>query len=100
MKKALQRRIEIISGIASLKLGENVFRDVKIDFARNVPEDMNATLSLVNALKGTVSDSTLLSQLGFIDDVNAELEAVQKQKEANMAMYAFGTPSHEEGEDE
>ena len=76
MKKALQRRIEIISGIASLKLGENVFRDVKIDFARNVPEDMNATLSLVNALKGTVSDSTLLSQLGFIDDVNAELEAV------------------------
>lgn len=100
MKKALQRRIEIIAGIASLKLGEEVFRDVKIDFARNIPEDMSATLNLVNALKGTVSDATLLSQLGFIEDVNAEVEAVQKQKEANMAMYAFGTPEIEEGEDE
>ena len=100
MKKALQRRIEIIAGIASLKLGEDVFRDVKIDFARNVPEDMNATLSLVNALKGTVSDSTLLSQLGFIEDVNAELEAVQAQKEANMAMYAFGAPTIDEEDDE
>ena len=100
MKKALQRRIEIIAGIASLKLGEELFRDVKIDFARNIPEDVNATLSLVNALKGTVSDATLLGQLGFVDDVNAELEAVQKQKEDNMAMYAFGTPTIEEGEDE
>ena len=100
MKKALQRRIEIIAGIASLKLGEAVFRDVKIDFARNVPEDMNAMLSLVNALKGTVSDATLLGQLGFVDDVNAELEAVQKQKEANMAMYAFGTENTNEEDDE
>jgi SPP1 family phage portal protein len=100
MKKALQRRIEIIAGIASLKLGEAVFRDVKIDFARNIPEDMNAMLSLVNALKGTVSDATLLGQLGFVDDVNAELEAVQKQKEANMAMYAFGTENTNEEDDE
>lgn len=100
MKKALQRRIEIIAGIASLKLGEALFRDVKIDFARNIPEDMNAMLSLVNALKGTVSDATLLGQLGFVDDVNAELEAVQKQKEANMAMYAFGTENTDEEDDE
>ena len=100
MKKALQRRIEIIAGIASLKLGEEVFRDVKIDFARNVPEDINATLGLVNALKGTVSDATLLRQLGFIEDVNSELEAVQKQKEDNMAMYGFPMENTNEEDDE
>ena len=91
MKKALQRRVEIICGIASLKLGEEVFRDIEIDFKRNIPEDQTATINLINALKGTVSDATLLGQLDFITDVNAELEAVQEQKAANMALYDFGS---------
>lgn len=98
MKKALQRRVEIIAGIASLKLGEEVFRDIQIEFKRNIPEDRNAAIGLINSLKGTVSDATLLSQLDFIQDVNAELEAVQAQREANMAMYSFGMP--EESDDE
>ena len=96
MKKALQRRIEIICGIASLKLGEEVFRDITIDFKRNIPEDYTSLIALVNSLKGTVSDATLLAQLPFIDDVNAELEAVQAQKQANMALYSFGATDTEE----
>lgn len=96
MKKALQRRIEIICGIASLKLGEEVFRDISIDFKRNIPEDYTSLIALVNSLKGTVSDATLLAQLPFIDDVNAELEAVQAQKQANMAMYSFGAATDTE----
>lgn len=90
MKKALQRRIEIICGIASLKLGEDVFRDIEIDFKRNIPEDITGTINVVNALKGTVSDATLLSQIPFVSDVNAEIEAVKAQKEENMALYSFG----------
>lgn len=90
MKKALQRRIEIICGIASLKIGENVFRDVEITFKRNIPVDNSTTINMINALKGTVSDATLISQLDFVSDVNAELEAVQEQKAANMALYSFG----------
>lgn len=92
MKKALQRRIEIICGIASLKLGEEVFRDISIVFKRNIPEDYSSLITLVNNLKGTVSDATLLEQLPFIDDVNAELEKVQKQKQANMELYSFDSP--------
>ena len=99
MKKALQRRIEIITGIASLRLGEEVFRDINIEFKRNIPEDMTATINMINALKGTVSDATLLSQLNFVDDVNAELEAVQEQKQHNMEVYSFGSFGAEE-EDE
>lgn len=92
MKKALQRRVEIICGIASLKLGEEVFRDISIVFKRNIPEDYSSLITLVNSLKGTVSDATLLEQLPFIDDVNAELEKVQKQKQANMELYSFDSP--------
>lgn len=100
MKKALQRRIEIICGIASLKLGEEVFRDIQIEFKRNIPEDVNATVQLVNALKGTVSDATLLGQLDFVSDVNAELEALQEQRAANMELYSFGSLGTEEEENE
>lgn len=98
MKKALQRRIEIICGVVSLKMGEAVFRDIKIDFKRNIAVDETQTINMVNALKGTVSDATLLAQLPFIDDVNAELEAVAAQKEANMALYDFSAPGSEDEE--
>ena len=89
MKKALQRRIEIITGVAALMMDTEVFRDIKITFSRNIPEDITETINLVNALKGTVSDATLLSQIPFVTDVNAELEAVNKQKKANMELYSF-----------
>lgn len=100
MEKALQRRVEIICGIATLKLGEEVFRDIDIAFKRNIPEDNTSVAEMINKLKGTVSDATLLSQLPFISDVNAELEALDKQKSKNMEMYGFGaiTPTDEDEE--
>jgi hypothetical protein len=84
-----------------LKYGEEIFRDIQIDFKRNIPEDLTATINLVNSLKGSVSDATLLSQLPFITDVNAELEAVQEQKAANMEIYGLGAfgSSNEDEED-
>ena len=99
MKKALQRRVEIICGIASLKIGEEIFRDIEISFKRNIPEDMNSIISLVNSLKGSVSDATLLGQIPFITDVNAELEALQEQKISNMEIYGLGI-GHSQEEDE
>ena len=98
MKKALQRRIEIICGIASLKLGEEIFRDIDITFTRNIPVDINNTINIINSLKGSVSDATLLAQLPFVDDVNAELEAVQAQKAYNMELYGFNAPTTETDE--
>lgn len=100
MKKALQRRVELICGVATLKLGEEVFRDISITFKRNIPEDLTATIQLVNSLKGSVSDATLLGQLPFIDDVNREIEALQEQKAANMEMYGFTAPATEEEAEE
>lgn len=100
MEKALQRRIEIICGIASLKLGEEVFRDIEIEFKRNIPEDNTSLVNLVNSLRGVVSDATLLSQIPFITDVNAELEAIQEQKAANLELYNFGASGTAEEEEE
>lgn len=100
MKKALQRRVEIIAGIAALKLGEEVFRDIQIDFKRNIPSDNSEIVNLVNSLHGLVSDKTLLSLLPFVDDVDAELESLAAQKQENMALYSFGMEASEEDEEE
>ena len=98
MKKALQRRIEIICGIASLKLGEEVFRDIQIDFKRNIPEDTAATVDMITKLKGTVSDKTLITQLDFVNDADMEMEALKEQKTLNMKLYNFG--NSEDGEED
>lgn len=90
MKKALQRRIEVISGMVALSTGEEIWRDIRIEFSRNIPADETQVVNMVTALKGTVSDETLLAQIPFVTDVQAEIEAVSKQKMENMSLYGFG----------
>ena len=87
--KAIQRRIELICNILHLKASDTVWRDVNINFVRNLPQDLTETINLVNSLKGTVSDATLLSQIPFITDVQAEIEAVREQKEKEASLYNF-----------
>jgi SPP1 family phage portal protein len=96
--KAIQRRIELMCNILNLKATEAAWRDVNINFVRNLPVNLTETIQLVNALKGTVSDKTLLAQIPFIDDVDGEIEAVNEQKQANMAMFSFGAPADPEDE--
>jgi hypothetical protein len=59
---------------------------------------------MINSLKGTVSDETLLGLLPFIPDVQAELEKVKEQKEANMDLFGggnlFGSDTEEETDEE
>lgn len=97
--KALQKRIELICNILQIKATDAIWRDVNINFTRNLPINLTETIQLVNALKGTVSDATLLSQLPFIADVQAELEAVAAEKQANMALYSFGSFHTEDSEE-
>lgn len=97
--KAIQRRIELISNILKLKAEEAVWRDININFVRNLPVNTTEIIQVVNTLKGIVSDKTLLAQLPFIDDVESEIEAVEAQKKRNMELYSFGSTNTEEDEE-
>lgn len=97
--KAIQRRIELICNVLNLKATDAIWRDININFVRNLPVNLTETINLVNTLKGTVSDATLLGQIPFITDVQSELEAVQKQKEENMALFSFDTHEDDNEED-
>ena len=99
MRKALQRRIELICAIGNIK-GDNLsFDDVKITFTRNLPTNLTETAQVVNSLRGLVSDQTLLSLLPFVEDSQAELDRLNQQKQMNMDMYSF-TPGDDNKEEE
>lgn len=93
MTKALQKRLELICEILNLTNGEQMWRDVEITFTRNLPVDLAETANLVNTLKGTVSDRTLLSLLPFVSDIDKELEMVEESKLRNMELYGFSSNS-------
>jgi len=98
MTKAIQKRIELVCNILNLKASEAIWRDIQIIFTRNLPVNLTETIQIVNALKGTVSDATLLGLLPFVDDVQAEIEAIEKQKKENMSLYSFGMDIDDEEE--
>lgn len=93
MTKSLQKRIELLCSVFTLTNGEEMWRDIEITFTRNLPVDMNETATMVNSLRGVVSNKALLSQISFITDVNQEMENMKEQNAANMEMYNFATPA-------
>lgn len=95
MTKAIQKRIELIYAVRGLVNGDK-FADVKIRFTRNLPQDETTVLTLVNGLRGLVSDRTLLTMIPAVEDVDAELEAIKEQKESYLDMYSFGNNNDEQ----
>ena len=59
--------------------------DVVIDgvSTRNIPSNDIDIANMVNTLSDVVSKETLLAQIPFIDDVQAELDRLDKEKEDN-----------------
>ena len=88
MTKALQRRIELLTSIMSLTLGESAWRDIQIVFTRNLPVDYQDITSMISQLRGLVSDKTLIGLLPFVQDVDAEMEAIEEQNAAKQSIYS------------
>ena len=79
LKKSLIRRMEIIDGFATMLTGYNDWLDVDIEFIRNIPTDVSEVATLVNTLRGVISNETLLSLIPYIDDVEEELDKIESQ---------------------
>lgn len=83
-KRGIQRRLELMSTIVNIINGAAFdWRGIKITFTRNLPANETELANMVNTLDGIVSTETLLAQLPFIDDVQGEMDKLEKEKEAN-----------------
>ena len=84
-KKALQRRIELISGIQKLKSSPTIdFRDVDVTFTANIPANVVELSQVVNQLTGSVSQKTLLGLLPFVPNPMEELDELTREREENF----------------
>ena len=90
MRQALQRRIELINAITNLT--DMTWRDIDIIFTRNLPENVDDYTTLINGLRGVVSDRTLLAQVPFIDNVDDELAQVKQEQNEKLEAYSITTP--------
>lgn len=88
MSKALQQRIALINQILSLI--DTAVVSVDINFTHNLPTPVSDTVSMVAGLRGLVSDSTLLAQIPFIEDVGTELAKLEAQDGITFDTYGHG----------
>ena len=100
MRKALQRRIELLCDILRITSSEEVWIYVYIFFTRNLPvglDPINMTVSELMSMKGLVSERTILTVLPFIKDVDEEMKQLQEERELAMSLYSFPEEEDEDG---
>lgn len=94
-EKALYYRLKIILHLLQYQFESNVdlLNNIEISFSKNLPDDNSTLIDSVVKLKGIISDKTLLKQIPFIEDVDAELEELDKQAEKEADRYGFNNNS-------
>jgi len=65
------------------------WRGIEIVFTRNIPSNDTDIANMVNTLSGIVSEETLLAQIPFVEDVEAELERVKAEREDDKLNNPF-----------
>lgn len=83
MKKAYQRRWELIFGRINLKKGTNFdFRDVKIELPKNLPANDDERIDSLLKLKDMISHQTIIEKLGY--NYKSEKAKMDEEAESNF----------------
>lgn len=94
-KKGLRKRLRIFAYFLSMKGIVVDVAGITPTFTRALPKNLLEISQIIANLWGKVSRKTLLSQIPFVDDVDAELEAVEKETEEavkqQQAMFGLGS---------
>ena len=90
-EEALYQRLRILLHLLQYQFDSNValLDDITITFSKNLPTDTANIIDTVVKLKGIVADDTLLAQIPFVEDVEAELDKLEKQAERDADLYGF-----------
>lgn len=101
-KKGLRKRIRLFANFLAVKGIQVDTAGITPVFSRAMPKNLLEISQIIANLWGKVSKRTLLSQVPFVDDVDAELKAVEKEAEEavkqQQAMFGLGSnpPPEEE----
>lgn len=95
-KKGLRKRLRLFAGWLTLKqVGTINVSGITPTFTRALPKNLLEISQMVANLWGKVSKKTLLSQIPFVENVDDELAAVEKENEElvkqQQAMFGLGS---------
>jgi SPP1 family phage portal protein len=94
-EEALQRRVKLLNNLFDANPGNFTGigddRNVKINFARNKPDEILQFADLMQKFAGFVSQRTLLENFApFVPDVDAELDRLEEEKPEFDIDQGFG----------
>ena len=82
-KQSLFRRLQLICNIYNLFGNDFTTDGIKIQFFRNIAKNLSVISDNVSKLASTVSRKSLLQQIPFITDINAELKQIEEEQKQN-----------------
>lgn len=99
-KKGLKKRIRLIAKLLNL-LENTAYTASKVDilFNRNIPQNLNEIADTISKFNGIVSKETLLAQVPFVDDVEAERLRLEAENSSSMNLEGMFPTFQEENED-
>lgn len=101
-KKGLRKRLRIFANFLNTRSGISIdISDITPTFTRAMPKNLLEISQYVGNLWGKVSRKTLLSQIPFVEDVDEELKAVEKEEKKSLEKQKelFGNQPNEPPED-
>lgn len=82
-KKAIQKRIRLITNILNLKGNNFNANDIKINFHYNLPSELFGDADSISKMSCLLSKRTMLENVG-IEDIDEEMEQIKKEQEESF----------------
>ena len=97
LRSALMQRIRLLNNVFALT-SENTTDEIQIDVTYNLPANVADLANTCNSLRGLLSDSTLISQIPWVESVDDELDKKQAEYEANVNIGEFNMHGGDEND--
>ncbi|WP_239828244.1 phage portal protein, partial [Streptococcus pneumoniae] len=96
----LRQRIAIFAHYLGMKQIALESHSIVPQFSRGLPKNLLEISQIVNNLEGKVTNRQLISLLPFVEDPDAELEALEEEKKKNMEDMPMFNQDNTKPEDE
>ena len=101
-RRTLYERLKILLHLLQYRYTNNIelINEVKINFYKNLPENMAQDYDIAKNLSGIVSLRTLLSNISIVEDVDKEIEQIKDERAEEADTYGFNNNDNLNGGDE
>lgn len=85
MENVIKQRLRNFFEYLKVKQGKEYdYKDISVQFTRNLPTDLAGISDMISKLKDIASDETLLAQLPFVANPQLEIEKRKTEKEQEL----------------